>query len=499
MEQHTHTSAPPRPQPASPGAGFFNAIRSHGLVRTSDRWLGGVAGGLARKWNIDPILARCITGLLLLFTGVGWIAYAAAWALLPEESDGRIHAQELLRGVWASAYIGVGLFILVGTGWGGSWLIGPGVFGFGGLGWIATTTGSLLSVGLIVVVVVYSVQAWQSHQTKQGDSQAQPRRASAAGAPTGDGDASNAEASEASPAASAAAGSRGDATSAKLADDVPPADQPAGPTTNDRSPQWADANGGENQHPWHGQDWHGGQNWGNAGQQPPAPPTPPRPPAPRWRSLPGPAVAAILGLALLVVAGLLAASQGGLIDGNLAAIATGSVLILFGAAMIVSGAFGRRSGAIGSFTAVVLVFCVPFVAWGQLTTGMDDPTVVVASDSDIAPRASDMPQQGFVFVASEADLDLTNLATSAIDPVTIPVRATLSNLTITLPAGVSAEVDAKWGFGDLRWQRSEADSLTGSAVNTKTLKTRSAELGEPIELYIEVRSGLGSVTIKEQS
>ena len=57
------------------------------LTRTEgDRMLGGVAGGLARYFSIDPIIVRIAFAVLAFAGGAGVFAYLAGWLLVP--SDG---------------------------------------------------------------------------------------------------------------------------------------------------------------------------------------------------------------------------------------------------------------------------------------------------------------------------------------------------------------------------------------------------------------------------
>ncbi|MFT3969400.1 MAG: PspC domain-containing protein [Micropruina sp.] len=55
---------------------------------TTDKFLGGVCGGLARFLNMDSGLIRILTVLLAIFTQVGWIAYLVLWAVLPTDAGG---------------------------------------------------------------------------------------------------------------------------------------------------------------------------------------------------------------------------------------------------------------------------------------------------------------------------------------------------------------------------------------------------------------------------
>lgn len=47
--------------------------------------IGGVCGGIAETYDIDPIIIRLIALLLFFFTGIGLIAYIILWCILPKE------------------------------------------------------------------------------------------------------------------------------------------------------------------------------------------------------------------------------------------------------------------------------------------------------------------------------------------------------------------------------------------------------------------------------
>ena len=53
---------------------------------TSDKKLSGVAGGLARYFDVDPLLVRVGFAVSLLFSGVGAIVYLTLLALLPTDT-----------------------------------------------------------------------------------------------------------------------------------------------------------------------------------------------------------------------------------------------------------------------------------------------------------------------------------------------------------------------------------------------------------------------------
>ena len=60
-----------------------------GRIRRSltDRKIAGVAGGVARHFDIDPLLVRVAFVLLAIFGGGGLLAYAAGWLLIPDEGS----------------------------------------------------------------------------------------------------------------------------------------------------------------------------------------------------------------------------------------------------------------------------------------------------------------------------------------------------------------------------------------------------------------------------
>ena len=49
------------------------------------RVLGGVAGGLAEYFNLDPILMRIIFVLITLYNGIGILLYIVLWIVVEEE------------------------------------------------------------------------------------------------------------------------------------------------------------------------------------------------------------------------------------------------------------------------------------------------------------------------------------------------------------------------------------------------------------------------------
>lgn len=51
----------------------------------SDRKLSGLAGGIARMWNVDPVLVRVAFCILALSGGLGVVLYLSGWLMIPSE------------------------------------------------------------------------------------------------------------------------------------------------------------------------------------------------------------------------------------------------------------------------------------------------------------------------------------------------------------------------------------------------------------------------------
>ncbi len=73
---------PPASPPGTPPAvAAVNAYRRS----LTDKWLGGVCGGLARITGLESWVWRLIVTLLALFGGTGLILYILLWIFVPAE------------------------------------------------------------------------------------------------------------------------------------------------------------------------------------------------------------------------------------------------------------------------------------------------------------------------------------------------------------------------------------------------------------------------------
>ncbi len=80
---------------------------------TTDRWIGGVCGGVAAHFGWDAAAVRIVWAIALLVGGVGALAYILAWVIIPEGETGT--GEQAKPEKVSSNLIWGGLFILVGA------------------------------------------------------------------------------------------------------------------------------------------------------------------------------------------------------------------------------------------------------------------------------------------------------------------------------------------------------------------------------------------------
>ncbi len=54
------------------------------IYRSRDRKIGGVCGGFAEYFNIDPTIIRLIWAIAVFVYGTGLLAYLICWLVIPE-------------------------------------------------------------------------------------------------------------------------------------------------------------------------------------------------------------------------------------------------------------------------------------------------------------------------------------------------------------------------------------------------------------------------------
>lgn len=446
---------------------FFDWIRSHGIYRGRDRWIGGVSSGVAERMGIDPLIVRGIFIVLTLFAGIGVLLYGLGWALLPEP-DGRIHTQEAGAGRWSTGMTGALVATLLGfTGMGGGfsgWGHDGGGFGFlWALFWIG---------GLIYLVYFLT----QRNKNRLG---APMNNAQAGGQPAYGYTASNATPGAGSVDAFAAG------TPAGMQDGSTQAGTPPyspGPASGSNPPYAPNA-------PYAPNTPYGSA--GGFGSVPRRGPVPVPAPVPAPKSKPGgpsaPAVAITAGLALLVGGSLKALDAGNVIDlGSSAnAVVWASGAAVLGLGILLAGLRGRSSGVLGFFAVVALII-------GGVFNAVPNGDRFRFQNADWSPTSIEQAREGFQITGGRGTVDLTGLKLTAPLPsdVVIPMDVTASNVTIVLPATVPVDVRADMTLGNLNEGANQRGGITSRQSSYNTDKPGA-------RLIVQIDGTVSNVTIQE--
>ena len=131
------TTTPPE-APSGPSAGnpgddgprvTRDEMRDLGRLRRSatDRKVAGVAGGLARHLDVDPLILRVAFVVLSFFGGAGLILYGACWLLVPDEQTGEaaVTLDDRSRTLALLVVGAIAAFALIGDSWGMFWFPWP--------------------------------------------------------------------------------------------------------------------------------------------------------------------------------------------------------------------------------------------------------------------------------------------------------------------------------------------------------------------------------------
>ncbi|GAB2452716.1 PspC domain-containing protein [Xylanimonas ulmi] len=520
-------SPPYEPYPGPPPSGgdrFFDSIRRSGLARSEDRWVGGVCAGVAHRLGWDPLLVRGIVFISFFLTGVGLVAYALAWALLPERRDGRIHLQQAIRGDFDVALLGAAAAFVVGIGWSrdaGFWWDGWGWVV--GLFWVAFWVGVVWLVIWLVRDRRHKAQAGPHAGSYAGPTG--PLGPTSAAAFTAPADGVTAPATPPSgplpsgplpsqppvpPMASAdpraqAAWSRAEAERARSAARVEAA--------NART-QAAQSRARAAREEAHARAEIQRQRAQERAAQ--------RASKPVTRSAGAGTVGVVFGLLLLTGALLLAQQRSGLtlpwpFNGGFEPILAwvGAALVIVGAAIVVSGVRGRSSGWLGFLAIVGLVVAVP---WSIGTSGDTFPLSHISRDvhgnwrgvegrgvavgeGTFTPRSVSEAERGFRVQFGDATIDLSSLDLSEAttdDPVEVPIQLTAGDLTVVVPPDSAIEADVRLLAGQIVWDVDD-ETRTLSRVGSTTAYLTSDEASDDgATLRLLVSAGAGNVTVTEK-
>lgn len=449
-----HHYGPPPPPAGSQPQNFFDWIRSQGIHRGRERWVGGVASGIAGRFGVDPLIVRGILIVLTVFAGVGVLLYGIAWALLPEP-DGRIHVQEAAAGRWSSGMTGALITSIIGFP-----SLGTGVWGWDRYG-VGPFIWTVFWVGGVIYLIYYLTQR---NKSRNGVTPMSP-----------------------SPQAGGPAGPAYPPTAATPSVPAPPT-----------APFAAAGYGASTVLPRYGESTVPGPGWGApppSGSAPPpgggyrpVPGGGPVPPAKPRNAGPGaPAVAVTAGLALLVGGGIKALDVANVIDLGTSsnAVVWASAAVVLGLGILIAGLRGRTSGILGFFAAVALIV-------GGIFNVLPNGDRFRPQNADWSPASIEQAQGGFDITAGTGTVDLTRLS---LNPplgtdLVVPIDATASNLTVVIPDTVPVEVRADMTMGNLN----EGSQNHGGM----TTQQSSYNPGKPgATLIVKINGTFSNVTIKE--
>jgi phage shock protein PspC (stress-responsive transcriptional regulator) len=458
--------------------GFFDAVRRAGIARSDDRWIGGVAAGVAERFHIDPLVVRGILFVTFFLSGAGLVLYGAAWALLPERRDGRIHLQEAFRGNFDVAMLGAIAMAVVGLSWGGGWWSW---WDYMGLGWL----NGLFWVAAIATVAIVAVSVLNQGGPRTGAAQGGPVPGAPAPAPAPAPGEQPYEAG-APPVGPQVPG---------VTSGVPSADAPWGspaPTATAQAPA--------PQAPYAPVPPYAGIPAPPAAPRPPKPPRPPRPPRPGG---PGSAtIGVVVGLSLLLGALLLVVDRAGDLAWPVFLTWAGASVALAGLAIVVSGLRGRTSGGLGWLAALALVVAVPAASWSdeRPTFVLDDSTRSV-SDGTHRVTDPDVASEGFGVRWGDPTIDLSDLDLSDVadgDVVEVPVQLGAGDVTVVVPDGVPVRADVQVWAGSARWEvDGERREVSGVSSRPVTFTNEEADAGDDPQLVLLVDVGAGQAIIEE--
>ena len=490
-------------RPAS--AGFFESLRRTGLVRTNERWIGGVAGGVARRLGLDPTLVRCIWLVLTIFSGIGLVLYGLGWALMPEESDGRIHLEQAVGGDFDAGLAGalatfIAGWVLLDHGLVPSWYI-TGLAesdlynGFWPVVWTC----------LVVGLVYWAYRVFQRRQHQKPPTPGAPGSPTlGAGMPYAAPPAAGPQvrtpppAPHATPyaAAAQAAGGKDGAVRADAGHNAPagmPGPTASGPTR----PMPAQAGAG------HAATRPTAAPGAPASAAPRPAYVAPRPVRPVRPRRPGPGRRlglAIMGIACCCIAVIvMICSTGGM--GPLAAgfAMVGTVTALLGAGVIISALRGRRGGWMTATGWLAVMVAVPVLAIGtsmpesalsaRSTTRGGTTNTVTLTWADLEPQLTAGDGNATVvlgdYAAGRVILDLTDMPADA-EPHT---RASLSigagAVTIRTVTGQSLVVDSTVGLGTTYADTTSDWLVDGEAISNYGgwQQNRYTADGAPVTYY----------------
>jgi len=118
--------------------------------RTSDRVIGGVAGGMGEFLNVDPVLLRAAFAGLMIFGGAGLVLYVLGWLLIPEDGHEHSIVEAAIRRVAGrTGRLGVVVLVLATIA-----IVSPWVTDYGGVVYVQAEVFWALAIVFVGVVLL---------------------------------------------------------------------------------------------------------------------------------------------------------------------------------------------------------------------------------------------------------------------------------------------------------------------------------------------------------
>ncbi|MGZ4597117.1 MAG: PspC domain-containing protein [Actinomycetes bacterium] len=429
-------TAPPLPPPEPP-------VHRPPLRRSvSDRKIAGVAGGLGRYFDVDPLIFRVVLVTLAIFGGSGLLLYAIGWLLIPEDGHDESEASRLVNGRATSKVVGALILAVVG-------LIAVGNFAHTGFGFGGFA--ALLAIAAAVYLITRGDMGWRPNQPPRPAGPPAPGQPAAPSAPYA-----------AAPSAPYAA-----------APSAPYAAGPSAPFV--ASPYPAPAAGAYGQTP--------GTAYAAPGTAPPPAPPAWAPPPPKPRE-PRSVLGRVTISLTLLVAGVLVAWNIATDHDVSTEIVLASCLAVVGLGLVVGTFVGRARGLIVAGALLAVATSVASFTHVGFRGGVGERTwapTTVAAVTEHSP---------YRLGVGSARLDLSNLDLSG-RTLHVQVRQGVGDLTVIVPQDVTVRVDADVRAG--AFDVLSAPQQNGTDLHERVVDPQGA--GAPV-LVIDAQLGVGDLEVR---
>jgi phage shock protein PspC (stress-responsive transcriptional regulator) len=413
----------------------------------------GVAEGLSRHFDIDPIIIRVLFAVLTFFGGAGLCLYLIAWATIPEEGNYHSGVSSILRRDPDRVMI-AGLSV--------AGAIGAITF-FATIGWNSPNPWGVITIGLLALGAIFLLS--RRAEKRPGHAGWQPP----APWPTTDSTDTTGPSVPAPGAAATAAPFTAASTTPPVAEPISPA--PAAPEAPEQT---------EPPRAWWQRDEPA------APAPPPPPPVPYRPvtpPPPRPPKKPRSHLFALTMAVIAIALGGLWLLDATVIDDMQPSIYPGTVLVITAVALLISTWYGRSRllillGLFASMATAATVALGP----GPIGEQIQRPTSVAALDSE------------YEHGTGRLVLDLSRLSDpDKLDGQQVRVESRIGQIEVIVPSSISVQIDAQVDVGEISGPPRRLIDQSGDPEESVSLS--SAGPSSSPDLYLDLDLKLGEILI----